>query len=263
MEGLRLFDLNLWGRNLDEKRGLVDYFSLNANGIGDPFPTARLEIKKNKTYDFVASYKEFKYFLDREDNFFFTDNHDFNQRSRRGALTLALFPKEDIQLNLGYSHSQRDGDAGVPRFTFPFAIDQELKERLNEYFISADFPIGNWDFYVKQDYWTFENQDRINRPQFEKRNERVNTYVSTIKAHTQFGERWDFDAGYVFAYSDGQAKLRTIPEIVVNSGRGDFNFNTHILELGLSYLLKTNLLAHFDYRFHSTDQDSRSNKTHS
>ena len=36
MEGVRLFDLNLWG-NDPEKKGLVDTFRLNLNSIGDPF----------------------------------------------------------------------------------------------------------------------------------------------------------------------------------------------------------------------------------
>jgi hypothetical protein len=259
MEGLRLFDFSLWGKNPDEKKGVVDYFGLNASGIGDPFPSSRLEIKKNKTYDFVATYKEFKYFFNREDNFFLTDNHDFNQRSRRGTLTLALFPKEDIQLNIGYSHSQRDGDAGVPRQIFPFALDQELKEQLNEYFISADLPIGNWDLHIKQSFWNFENKNKMNGPQFEKRDENVNTYVSTIKARTQFGDRWDLDTGYIYAHSEGRANLTAVPEIGVDSGRGRFNFNTHIMELGLSYLLRKDLLLHADYRFHTLNQDGHSN----
>lgn len=259
MQGLRLFDFNLWGRNLDEKKGLVDYFSLSTNGIGDPFPTARLEIKKNKTYDLVATYKEYKYFFDREDNFFFTDNHDFNQKTRMGTVTLTVYPKEDIQLNLGYSRWEREGDAGVPGLFFPFAMDQQLKEGLNQYFVSADFPIGGWDFHVKQTFWNFSNQDIMGGPQFERQDEHVNTYVTSIKAHTRLGERWDLDTGYVFAHSDGRAGLVTFPGFGVDSGNGDFNFNTHIFQLGMSYLIKSNLIAHLDYQFHATDQDGRSN----
>jgi hypothetical protein len=259
MEGLRLFDFSLWGKNLEEKKGYVDYFSLNANGIGDPFPWGRLEIKKNKTYDLVATYKEFKYFFDREDNSFFTDNHNFNLKSRRGTLTLSVFPTEDFKLNIGYTHSQRDGDAGVPRLTFPFSMEQELKERLNEYFVSADFPVGSWDLHIKQSFWNFENKNEITGPQFEKRNEDVNTYISTIKAHTRFGERWDLDTGYIYAHSEGRADLTTAPEIGVASGKGRFDFNTHVFELGLSYLLRDNLILHADYRFHSLDQDGRAN----
>jgi hypothetical protein len=259
MEGLRLFDLSLWGRNLDENKGMVDYFSLSARDIGDPFPSARLEIKKNKTYDLVATYKEYKYFFDREDNTFFTDNHNFSQTTRRGTLTLSVFPRDDVRLNVGYSYAGRNGDTGVPRLTFPFAMDQDLKERIHEVFASVDFPIGNWDFHVKQDYWNYKNRDEVGGPQFEKHDDQINTYVSTIKAHTKYGERWDLDTGYIYAHSEGDAHLTTIPEIGVNSGKGSFNYNTHIFELGLSYLLTSKLIAHIDYRFHMIDQDGHAN----
>src|SRR4030042_3223846 len=260
MEGLRLFEFSLSGKNPDEKIGLIDSININANGIGDPFPRARLEIKKNKTYNLVATYRESKYFFDREDNSFFTDNHNFNLKSRRGTLTLSVFPKEDIQLNVGYSHAKRDGDAGVPMLTFPFSMEQDLKERLNEYFVSADFPLGNWDFYVKQSFWNFQNRNKIEGAgQFEKRSEDMKTYVSTIKAHTRFGERWDLDTGYIFAHSEGRADLTTTPEIGVASGKGRFDFNTHVFELGLSYLLRNDLILHADYRFHTLAQDGQTN----
>ena len=55
MQGLRLFDFSLFGKNLNPGTGVVDYFSLTGRDIGDPFPAARLEVKKNKTYDFIAS----------------------------------------------------------------------------------------------------------------------------------------------------------------------------------------------------------------
>src|SRR3972149_7182995 len=37
MEGLRLFEFGLWGKNLDEKKGLVDSFSFSGGGVGGPF----------------------------------------------------------------------------------------------------------------------------------------------------------------------------------------------------------------------------------
>lgn len=91
MEGLKLFDLSLYGSRIGENKGWIDYFSFRANDIGDPYPAGRLEIKKNKTYDLVASYREYKYFSNREDDFFLTDNHDFNSTLRRGTLSLTLF----------------------------------------------------------------------------------------------------------------------------------------------------------------------------
>lgn len=112
-EGLRLLNLSLWA-NDSEKKGLVDYFNLNLNGIGDPFAFGRLEVKKSKTYDLVATYRESKYFFDREDNSLLTDNHNFNSKTRMGTLNLTIFPKDDFKLNFGYSRTQRDGEGSFP-----------------------------------------------------------------------------------------------------------------------------------------------------
>jgi hypothetical protein len=261
MGGLKLFDFSLWGKDL-ERKGLADSFSLNLTGIGDPFPFGRLEVKKNKAYDVVATYKEYKYFFDREDSFPLTDFHDFHQKRKRGTLALSLFPKDEFKLNLGYSHSERDGNAAAPRFNFPGSNqDLDLRERLNEYFISGDFPVGDWDLFVKQSFWDFENKNEMpDGPEnVERRKEHVNTYTSTIKAHTQLGERWDLDTGYTFAHSEGRAELATDPAMFSPFGKGKFNFNTHILELGASHLLKKELILHLDYMYHNVNQDGFSN----
>jgi len=259
MGGLKLFDLSLWANDL-EKKGFSDYFSLNLNGIGDPFPSGRFQIKKDKNYDLVATYKEYKYFFDREDTPL-TDNHEFNTRLKRGTLGLTFFPKTDFRLNLGYSSTWREGDAGVPRYIGGLysRFEQDLDEQLNEYFISGDFSIGTWDFHVKQSFWNFQNKSEIfSLPLIEDQSGHVKTYVSTIKAHTQFGDRWDLDTGYIYAHSEGRSEITT-NHLGVDSGRGEFNFNTHVVELGLSYLLRKNWILHFDYRFHTLDQDGRSN----
>jgi len=263
-EGLKLLDLSLWGKD-SEKKGLVDYFSLNLNGIGDPFAFSRLEVKKDKTYDLVATYRESKYFFDRGDDSFLTDNHNFNSKQRMGTLNLTIFPKDDFRLNIGYSRTQRDGEGSFPRLFFaPSVEEQDFRERLNQYSLSADFPIGNWDFHVKQSYWNYENKDNMEGSyQIEKRNEKVGTYVSTLQARTQLGERWDIDMGYIYGHSDGRAELTlntesTGVESVFTSGKGKFDFDTHILELGLSHLLRKDLILHLDYRFHTFDQDGLS-----
>ncbi len=260
MQGLRLFDLNLFGRNLDTSKGLVDYFSLTGREIGDPFPGGRLEIKKNKVYDFVATYNQYHYWSNREDNLFLTDNHDFSSRFSVGTMNLLVFPKEDLQLNLGYRRWDRDGDAGVPRLNLPFALPQDLKEGMNEYSLSADFPIGNWDFHVKQSFWNLYNKDKIESKSFaEDRNQKTNTVVSTIKAHTHFDDRWDLDTALVYAHSQGRAEIMTVPQVAIRSGNGDFQYDTFVGELGLSYLVMKKLILHADYRFHNFDQDGSTN----
>ena len=260
MEGLRLFDFSLFGKNLNPGTGMVDYVSLTGRSIGDPFPSGRFEIKKNKTYDFTASYHQYKYFYNREDNFWLTDNHDFSSKFSLGTVNLSIFPKDEIRLNFGYRHWERDGETGVPRLTFPFPLPQDLKEGLNEYYVSADFPLGGWDFHIKESFWNFRNKDKIvAQGFFEKRDENTNTVVSTIKAHTQFGERWDFDGAVIYAHSNGRSDITTAPEIGIRSGKGEVQYDTIVGELGLSYQIVKNLIVHADYRFHTLDQDGRMN----
>ena len=61
------------------------------------------------------AYNQYKYYFNREDNFFLTDNHDFSSKFTIETVNLSVFPKEDIKLNFGYRHWERDGDAGVPQ----------------------------------------------------------------------------------------------------------------------------------------------------
>ena len=260
MEGLRLFDFSLVGRNQNPGTGAVDYLSLTGRDIGDPFPSGRLQIKKNKTYDFVTSYREYKYYSDREDNFFLTDNHDFSTKFSNLTSNLSVFLKNDVKLDFGYRHWDRDGNNGVPRLTLPIALPEDVDQGLNEYSISAAFPIKGWDFYIKQSYWNYQDHNKISTSGFqEDRSLNTNTYVSTIKAHTQFGERWDFDGAFVYAHSNGWSHITTAPEIGINSGRGDVENDTYVAELGLSYQITKPLIFHVDYRFHTYDQDGNQN----
>ena len=257
-DGLKLFDLNLLGRRIENTTGPVDYFRFNLTGIGDPYPAGRLEVKKKKAYDFLASYRQFKYFTNLENPGLFSNNYSFDSTIGRGTLQLSVFPREDIKFNFGYNLVQKSGDALVPRPFFPIQ-EQDLDERLNEFYVSADFSIGIFDFFIKEDYWNFKNKNEIDGPyQPEKRDESTDTYVTTIKAHTRLGERWDLDGAFIYAHSSGDADLTTIP-VYVLSGSGETKADTYIGELGLSYLLLKDLIFHFDYRFHTIDQDGEAN----
>ncbi len=260
MEGLRLFDFSLFGKNPNPGTGVVDYLSLSGRNIGDPFPSARLEVKRNKTYDFVTSFRQYKYYSDREDNFFLTDNHDFSTKFSILTAGLSVFPKNDIKLDLGYRHWDRDGDNGVPRLSLPIALPEDVDQGLNEYSISAAFPIGGWDLNIKQSFWNYRNKNKMNDPGFfEDRSENTNTAVSTVRAHTQFGERLDFDGAFIYAHANGWSHITTAPEIGINSGRGEVQNNTYVAELGLSYRMIKPLIFHADYRFHTYDQDGNQN----
>ena len=69
-------------------------------------------MKKNKAYDLTATYREYKYFFARTEDFL-TDNFNFNQKTQRGTLALTLFPRDGF--NVGYNRVQKDGTSLVPR----------------------------------------------------------------------------------------------------------------------------------------------------
>jgi len=58
-------------------------------------------------------------------------------------------------------------------------------------------------------------------------------------------------------HSRGTGELATDPVVFVDPGRNTFTFDTHVAELGLSHVLRKNLLVHLDYRFHTLDQDGK------
>lgn len=258
-DGPRLFDFNLWGRSVEG--GVVDFFSLTANGIGDPFPFARVQIKKDKAYDLTGTYREYRWSFNREDEGLLTENHDFHSIRRSGSISLAALPTDEMRFSFGYRHADREGDARVPRpFLVPDSQIQDFQERLDEVFAAADFKAGDWNFHLKQSYWTYKNTDDLDGPaQVEGRDERVDTYVTTLKARTKLGDRWDLDAGYIYARSIARSSLFANPVLLVNPGDAHLVLNTHVGETGLSFLLTSKVILHLDYRFHTLEQVGRAN----
>jgi hypothetical protein len=258
-DGPRLFDLNLWGRPAGG--GIADFFSVTASGIGDPFPFAKLEIKKDKWYQLTGTYREYRWSFNREDEDLLTDNHDFHSTRRSGALTLTTLPSDELKVSVGYRHADREGDARVPRpFLLPDSQIVDLQERLDEVFAGADLRAAGWDVHMRQSYWIYKNTDNIDGPaQTEGKDERVDTYVTTAKAHRKFGERWDLDVGYIYAHSRLGGSLYTDPVILVNRGDAHLLLDTHVGEAGLSFLVIPRVILHFDYRFHTVSQTGRTN----
>ena len=259
--GLKLFALSLWGKRIDnDAKGFADSLRFNLSNIGDPYPSGLFEIKKNNTYSLNLNYRQYKYInYQEEPNNLFGSNLSFDTTVRTGSALLSFIPKEGVKLNFGYNMVQRDGETYGPRFTYPTPMQQDVRELYNEGFISADFAISGWDFHLKQSYWNFSNNNKIHSPQYEALDNSMNTFVTTLKGHTRFGERLDLDLVYIYAHSEGTANLGTVPIVAVLPGTGDMVMNTHVLEAGLSYLLLKQLVFHFDYRFHALDQNGHAN----
>ncbi len=259
--GLKLFDFTLWGKRINEDpNSWVDSVRFNLSSLGDPYPSGLLQLKKNNTYTLSMNYKEYQYITYREDsNVLFSATPNFDSKIHRGSILLTVLPKDNVKLNFGYNRVARDGDALTTVYPNLTPMGQDLDEQYNEYFISADFPIANWDFNVKQSLWTYFNGNKIHAPVYQVQDSSLQTLVTNIKGHTRFSDRLDFDAAFVYAHTQGTPKLTTIPAIVVLPGEGNMSMNTYVVEAGLSYLIQKKLIFHFDYRFHALDQNGRAN----
>lgn len=172
-----------------------------------------------------------------------------------------MLPNQDLRFTLGYRHSDREGDGRAPRaFLLPDSQIIDFDERLEKVLAAADFRTGGWDFHLKQSYRTYKNTDDMHGPaQVEGRDERADTYVTTLKAPTKIGERLDLDAGYIYVNSTTRASLFTRPVILVNPGDAHLVLNTHVGESGLSFLLLPKVILDLDYRFHTLAQAGRGN----
>jgi hypothetical protein len=259
--GLKLFDLSLWGKRIaEDPKSWIDSVRFNVSSLGDPYPSGLLEVKKNNTYSLNINYKQYQYITYREDpNLLFAPSANFDSTIRRGSVLLSLFPKDGVKLNFGYNHVQRDGDAATTVFPTLTPMEQDLNEQYNEYFISADFPIANWDLHVKESYWTYNNGDKIHAPVYQALDSSTQTLVTNVKGHTRFSDRLDFDAAFIYAHTQGTSDITSVPIVTVLPGTGNMVMNTYVVEAGLSYLIRKELIFHLDYRFHALDQNGRAN----
>jgi len=84
------------------------------------------------------------------------------------------------------------------------------------------------------------------------------TLVTNIKGHTRFTTGWTLTQPSSMPIRR-ERRYTTIPAIVVLPGSGNMSMNTYVVEAGLSYLLRKELIFHLDYRFHALDQNGRAN----
>jgi hypothetical protein len=122
-QGPRLLDLSLNAHSLNHHGSLFDTLSLDGFGFGgDPVTVVRLNMTKNRWYDFGATYRRYKYFwaynlLANPLNPAATDQpvtmapHLMDLSHRMTDLHLMLLPQSSIHVRLGYAHSLEVGPA--------------------------------------------------------------------------------------------------------------------------------------------------------
>jgi hypothetical protein len=290
--GMRLFDFTLRGQHTAAEPTLLDRFTLEAVNIGDPYPKLRLKLVKDGAYAFEAAFRNSEFFVDRTDDAF-SANRDVNVEQRFGDINLTLFPARPLQVQLFFHGMRRDGTGTAPRLieNNVFVLRHKPDETTSEFGAVVDLSTRALDLHLEQSYRRFSDDGRLVLPAGglaglrsdtpflamrltgfrESRDQEVDTLLTRLRLRSSVTERWEITGGYVFAHSTGSSHLDAEESGIGRagtagpneafsatlSGDGEVRRNLHIVELGTSYALLSNVIMHLDYRFHLVDQNGQ------
>jgi hypothetical protein len=184
-QGPRLMDFSLFGRANEGAGRFADRWSLDLSGMGgDPFPTARFTVSKEKVYDLTVSFRKTHYYWDRNDNvivpniasgttapgFALTNNHDWSTTRQFASVDLTIHATRNLRFGFQYQRNTRDGTIFTTRT--PEYFDSPLQgafARANPYYVtvpvnevsnrvtgSVDYAFRDWNFHYRVGYQTFE-----------------------------------------------------------------------------------------------------------
>lgn len=291
-EGVRLFDFTLRGERTDTAPALLDRFHIEMVNIGDPSPRMRLTAAKDEVYKFSASFRQSEFFVARTDEALSSNRH-FDLTRRFGDINLTLLLLKPLQVHLFFHGVERDGHAMVPRpiENNVFVLRDGLDETTYEFGAALELATRAINVRLEQTYRRFDDTGLVvlpapglrglrTDPPFstmrldafrETRDHEVGTLLTRLRLRLPLSPRWEGTGGYVLAHSSGTAQLQDTERGVgragtsgpnedftaVRRGSGNMSSDVHIVELGTSFALLSNLILHFDYRFHLLDEDNR------
>jgi len=192
-KGLRLMDLNLFGRAKEGTSPFADRYSLSLSGLGgEPFSTGQLSVSKDKLYDLRVSVRQSYFYWDRNDSVALptampppykghglTSNHDWATVRRFGSLNFLLHATEHLRFGFDYERNTRDGTTfttrdldyfGSPSLwgsfarAFPYYVEVPVNELSNRVTGSLDYTLRNWNFHYRVGYQTFDQNLPGNNP---------------------------------------------------------------------------------------------------
>jgi hypothetical protein len=182
--GFRLLDLNMDGQAQPGKNAFADHFSLNVGSLGgDPFPTAQLDVSKDKSYDFRVDWRQDYYFWNENDNVVLpiatiaagqstglTSNHDWATVRKFGSLDFTLHPTNNLRFRFDYYRPSDEGMTYTTRspdfFDSPsywgnyaranaFYLFAPLNDYTNRFTGGVDYSANGWSFHYDVGYQTF------------------------------------------------------------------------------------------------------------
>jgi hypothetical protein len=154
--GPRLFDYTLDMRSLDHNGVLFDNLNFSNFGYGgDPNDVSRLNIDKNKWYDFSVLFRRDKNFWDY--NLFAnplnpstsvptvgiaTSPHSLDLVHRMQNYNLTLLPQSRVRFRIGFSHNRDEGPAFYTTDGGTIsAFNETYSYTTNSYHVGADFRV--------------------------------------------------------------------------------------------------------------------------
>lgn len=189
-QGPRLMDFSLFGRAGEGAGRFADRWSLDLSGMGgDPFPTARFTVSKEKVYDLTVSFRKDYYYWDRNDNvivpnaatgttaapgYALTNNHDWSTTRQFASVDLNIHATRNLRFGFQYQRNTRDGTTFTTRSLFFFDSEEVSGawggfSRANPYYViapvtelsnrvtgSIDYAVRDWNFHYRVGYQTFE-----------------------------------------------------------------------------------------------------------
>jgi hypothetical protein len=185
-QGPRLMDFSLFGRANEGAGRFADRWSLDLSGMGgDPFPTARLTVSKEKVYDLTVSFRKDHYYWDRNDNvivpnaatgtaapgYALTNNHDWATTRQFASVDLTIHATRNLRFGFQFQRNTREGLTfttnsldffGSPSSWGAFSRDNAyyleapVNEFMNRVTGSIDYTLREWNFHYRLGYQAFE-----------------------------------------------------------------------------------------------------------
>ena len=115
--GPRLFGLELHATGAPSSK-IFDTFWLSASGIGDPFPTVQLTLRKSLFYDLRVNFQQSRFFdvtpltpasIDGLDTQAVTNRHNWNTSKQIGNIAYALYATNRLRFFFDYDRVTNQG----------------------------------------------------------------------------------------------------------------------------------------------------------
>ena len=164
---LRLFSLDLDWR--PAKESWLDELTFSAEGIGgEPYESARFELRKAGLYDLKARYRSSDYFYADQGWYFREggDLHAWNARRSFYDLDFAWHAAPWVTVRVGADRMDRSGSSTTTRDLQRnvFLLDRPVDQLASTWWVGADFRAGWANITIEERYARYENRWAMTSP---------------------------------------------------------------------------------------------------